>query len=304
MRKIFCLVLSAFGFTFSKAQTSPYIHLDTSCVWIHDLDYYDGFDSFPFTCNGEVTTYVEKDTIMINKKWFKLITYPSSDAISNFSTMNWKCYGIAKEFVSYVHEDTINNIVYDASFGGDSLLIQYNLVQGDTIKSYPGNRIIDSITVEIFNGVARACKWSYVTILGQSTRIIEGIGPETNFPIQYFGEWAKPAYYLKCFKKNGITLYPNNPIDSCIKKPIIPLNILEEHSDVGVQFYHNQLSIKGEFLPISYSIFDMSGRKILEEQIREFKFARNLQSILPTGIYILHVQTKKEKLTQKISITD
>lgn len=48
-----------------------FINIDTSCVWIHDLDYCDGYTGYPFKCNGEVTTLVEKDTTINGQNLFK-----------------------------------------------------------------------------------------------------------------------------------------------------------------------------------------------------------------------------------------
>ena len=296
---IFAMILSGF---YAKSQSSSFINIDTSCVWVHDLDYYDGFDGFPFTCNGEVTTYVEKDTFFNNKIWYKLVMYPSTDAISNFYTMNWKCYGIAKQYVRFIHEDTINKIVYSAQFGGDSLLLQYDLMLGDTVKSHPGNRIIDSITVENFNGISRTCKWSFISIIGQSKRIIDGIGPESNFPISYFGVWDRPSYYFKCFKKNGVTLYPNNPLDSCIKKPLVPVGINEWKANLFVNFSSNQLTIQHVNHKLMYFIFDLTGRKIISEEVKEQNYTKSFGHLLPSGIYILQINNGTQYLNRKIVI--
>jgi hypothetical protein len=293
---IFVIILSGF---YAKSQSSPYINIDTSCIWVHDFHYYDGFAGFPFNCDGEVTTYIEKDTLINNLHYFKLITYPSADAISSSATRDWECKGLAKTRISYLYEDTLNNVI--KRFVYDSISLQYNLQIGDTVKSHL-NYTIDSITSEMYNGIARICRWSHLNMSNFKYRIIDGIGAELNFPISLYGEWQFPVYFLKCFKKNGVTLYPNNPVDSCIKKPLVPVGIKEWEKNLLVNFSSNQLTIQHANHKLIYSIFDLTGRKLISVEVNEPNYQKSFNFLYPSGIYILQIKNENHYLNQKIVI--
>lgn len=299
MKKIYVVIALLLSGYYAKSQSSPYIHIDTSCVWIHDLNYYDGYAGYPFTCYAEVTSYVEKDTMINNVSYFKIITYPTSDAISSPMIRDWQCKGMAKMKITYLHEDTLNNVINNLY--SYPIALQYNLLVGDTVKAAL-SYTIDSITTEIFNGISRTCRWSHLASLSSNYRIIDGIGPEINFPISNYGEWQTPTYILKCFKKNGVTLYPNNPVDSCIKKPLVPVAVNDITRELIINFSLNQLTIQHANHKLIYSIFDLTGRKLISAEVNEQNFKMTFNNAYPAGIYILQIKNENQYLNQKIVI--
>lgn len=304
MKTLWTLLFFIFfsGKIFSQAYVP--LNLDTSCVWVHDFSYYEGFNGV-FTCNCELTTYVEKDTLINGFTYFKLKTYATSNSSSfpseKINECNWKL----QTKYTFIREDTLLKKIFKLAY--DTVAVDFGLQINDTVNVFCTNGastpVIDSVTIENFNGINRLCKWT-TTSLMNPYRIIEGIGAEMNFPLRVFGEFCIPAYYLKCYKKNGITLYPNNPIDSCIKGPFVPVGIKENYvQNLEVIFANNGLKVenpKNEMLKIT--IFDMLGQVIYIEKFNESHFSKPIDCMATTGIYILRVDSKNETMSRKIVI--
>lgn len=252
-----------------------------------------------------MTTYVEKDTLINGFTYFKLVTYTTSNSSSfpayRIGECNWKL----KTKYTFVREDTLLKKVFKLAW--DSVAVDFGLQLNDTVNFYCTTGalapIVDSVTMENFNGINRVCKWTTTAVL-LPYRIIEGIGSEINFPLRVFGEFCEPAYFLKCYKKNGITLYPNNPIDSCIKGPFVPVGIKENYvQNLNVILASNILKVenpKNEMLKIT--IFDMLGQVIYVEKFNESHFAKPIDCMATKGIYILRVDSKNETMSRKIVI--
>jgi hypothetical protein len=91
-----------------QAQNYIPMNLDTSCFWVNDASFYNGFSGSPVYCNYESTSYVEKDTIINGLHYFKIISYLSTHLSANPSWAINECNFIDKtNRVSFMREDTI-----------------------------------------------------------------------------------------------------------------------------------------------------------------------------------------------------
>jgi hypothetical protein len=284
------------------------MNLDTSCFWVNNFYYYQGFSGGPFSCSGETTSYVEKDSIINNIEYKKIVTYSSSDFSSSVNTfqMIFQCYSIApKHFSTFFREDTFQKKIFriiDFTSGQEELLSDFNLQIGDTLK-YLGNfnPIVDSIGTENFNGVLR--KVIYSTINSNTYKLIEGVGGNINFPLLGYGEWGIPIHTLKCYSKGGQIIYGDTSQPS-LKKPAIAVSTKDIFKNsFTLNYSNNSFQINNpnnEKLKIV--LLDLMGNKIISETTNSIYYQSKIAHSISTGIYFLQVGNEKGSVVKKIAV--
>jgi len=89
----------------------------------------------------------------------------------------------------------------------------------------------------------------------------------------------------------------DNPIDCDLSTAVLELEI----SNIDVHFYNNQLTILNpDFEKMNLQIIDISGRTHWQQSISTTHFSEMLQ--LNQGVYILEIQTDKERLIRQFFI--
>ncbi len=294
MKYTFFLILISVGNCFGQAYNFLPMNLDTSCIWVYEYYNYhsNGFNE----CSGEKITFIDKDTVIGQYKYFKLVTYTSE--IANSQPQAFCQNALFKnDVITFVREDTALHQIIDLS---NNVLIDFNKNIGQTIDIglNGDNPKVDSITIDTFNLILRKVCWGTFGLVNDY-RTIEGIGATYNFPIREYGEWFTPAYRLKCYSKNGQDLYPNNFPDPCVKKPKAPVGIGEYSlKPINYILIDKNISILGSpQFPLDLHIYDLTGRILFRTKIMDNKQI-NLSSILNSGLYLFSITNFKQVTTR------
>jgi len=289
MKNILLLLFLSFGYCYGQTYTYQPMNLDTSCFWVHQ--YYYWSNGGLTECYGERITIVEKDTLIGANLFYKLRTYTSDINISDpkivCDNMHFKYDNII-----YLREDTSIHKLLD-SFG--NIVIDFDKNIGDTmdVGLLSNNPIVDSITINSYNGVTRKAHWGQVGLLGPYATI-EGIGANFNFPVREYGEWMNPVYTLKCYSKNGQIIYPDNPIDSCVRNPKVFVGI-EDYSIKKVKYSiinrRFQILESSEY-PIKFSLYDLTGKALYNAIIKKDEHI-DVPEFITAGLYLLSLGNSK-----------
>ena len=286
-----------------NAQTYAYkpIGFDTSCYWVEHWHMYDGGD--PMDCTGERLISIEKDSIINGVQYWKAINYPTTKW-SGFGTL---CNSFYLNSYQFIREDTIARKIFKYTPNGETVILDFNLQVNDTfnINYYSYNPIVDSITRDVLlNGDSTTIQHGHFGI-SNHYKTIEGVGANFNFIWSGYGEWGTPLYTLKCFNKNGQTLYIDSSMSyDCIKKPLYdPTSIANISSkDLDIRFNNHQLSFNNTLGNIgTYCLIDMQGNCIIKKQFSESFVATQLPA-LPIGIYLFKINVGNLLYVEKLKI--
>jgi hypothetical protein len=295
---------------FSKqlyAQSYIPLHLDTSCFWVNDARFYSGNSGSSVYCNFEVTSFVQKDTMVNGKQYHKILSYASSPLSADPNWAIASCNTVFKRFqVSFIREDSAQQKIFLLDFSiSASIEKEINFLKnsGDSITMVQNGAkgLIDSIAVVNYNGINRKTLFGFYTSNLYQTKWIEGIGSNRNFPLIGFGEWGIPAYILKCYSKGGLTLYGDS-LQPCIKKTMDALVINDVAKlNVNISCNKNFITINNtENKQLQMQLFDVMGHRLMNQTI-----ASNLSKIecnCSNGIYFIKVFDQAKVVTQKIII--
>ena len=298
MKKIFTIII-LLNSILADGQSYSYkpLDLDTSCYWVHNFFYY--FGTPHYECKAEKITRVEKDTIIGAYKFYKLRTYTSEIRLSTPQSACEYLY-MKNDNIQFVREDTITHTVID---NFNQILINFDANVGDTLDMGSGsiNPIIDSISINNINGIDRKIMWCHWGIGSSPFASIEGIGTTYNFPPRGYGEWGTPSYELVCFSKNGVKQFPNDISTQCLKKPPIPVNVLDiQLNHLKYNLFNKHLIIESTQYPVTISIRNIFGNSVFVNNITD-KSPIDLSN-LKNSIYIMSLDNHKEKLIKKILI--
>jgi hypothetical protein len=289
---IFSIILLATGNLISQ----EYLPLcEESKVW-NEMDY--GWGQY-------VTryTFLIGDTIIDNVLFKEVYTTLDSLLISDFY------------YCGAIYEDTLNKKVYFKSpYSQTNLLYNFNLEKGDTITfwyyGYPVFYEVDSvdyITDElgafrkriIFND-----EFYYFT-----ESWVEGVG--SNWGLTTPGNLniiADANTELLCMKQNNSTTYYNPDYDTCYIYSVGINENRNEKPDIQVfsQTYKEYLVFKINGLNVlnySFEIYDMLGRRLIEDVFNGDYYKLSKQNIQP-GTYICRITDfNKINLTIKFTVS-
>jgi hypothetical protein len=306
MKKCFLFLVLCFSAQL-YAQSYQSLQLDTSCFWINDARFYSGNSGSSVYCNYEVTSFVQKDTIVNGKQYYKILSYASSPLSADPNWAITSCYTIFNRFqVSFIREDSAQQKIYLLDFSISATLekeINFSKISGDSITTVQNGAqgLIDSIAVVNYNGINRKTLFGYYTSNLHQTKWIEGIGSTINFPLIGYGEWGKPAYTLKCYSKGGLALY-GDTLQPCTKKTMDALAINDVAKlNVNISCNKNFIIINNsENKQLQMQLFDVMGHQLMNKTI-----ATNINKIAyncSNGIYFIKVFDHSKMVTQKIII--
>lgn len=298
MKKIFPLIIILNSYL-ANGQAYSYkpFEIDTSCYWVNNFFYYYGS---PFTeCRAEKTTVVEKDTLIGPYVFYKLRTY-TSEIYSSTPQLACEYFYMQNDIIQYIREDTSARAILDNQ---NNILLDFNGNIGDTINMGVAsiNPIIDSITINNFNGTNRKIRWCHWGINNGPFETIEGVGATYNFPPRGYGEWGTPCYNLICYSKQGIKQYPNDSTTLCFKKPPVPVSVENIHiKNLKYKLYNKQLRIESQQFPVMISITDLMGHILL---LKTLDNSSNIDlSFLSASIYILRIKSNNGNIIEKVLI--
>ena len=290
MKHLFIICLLILLPKIFNAQTYAYkpIGFDTSCYWVEFWHEYAGGAA---DCWGDRIISIEKDTLINSITYWKAINYPTSAMQGG----GWPCnYYI--NFIEYIREDTTTRKIYMYNQNGDIEILDFNM---------QGNPLLDSITRNVLlNGDSTTIQHGHFG-LGYHYKTIEGVGANYSFIWSGYGEWSTPFYTLKCFHKNGQTLYLDSSMTyDCIKKPVYdPTSIANLNSkDLDIQFSNHQLSFNNTLGNTgTYCLIDMQGNCIIKKQFSEAFISTQLPA-LPIGIYLFKINVGIAQYVEKLKI--
>lgn len=296
MKQILFISALLFSLSFQiNAQTYMPMNLDTTCFWVNSYNIY-----FSGTiCDGNITSYIEKDTVINSIQYFKLNSYRS-----NVNTGD-SCMLYLNSIYNplFIRDDTATKKImayyYFNGISSEYILVDFDKQIGDSIYDCGYKYPIDSISIDTISSIPRRVQWYHVW-LNHST--IEGIGRSKNsFPLCGFGEWGMPFSTLQYYCKNGQQLYPNNNIGTCIRPA--PLAVANSFiNDFEFSFFDNNLKLQHLDESTQLDIFNTVGQKLYEENIHSTYYQRNLSNMLASGMYIVLIQNKKNRQVYKVEI--
>ena len=284
------------------------MNLDTSCYWVNRFYTYDHAKWIPQMCEREITTFVEKDTIINNKMYFKLNNYISdinyATEMDNTNNSNY-CNDVLRwGAIDFIREDTVLKTIfaYNLSTQTEKELLKFDYQLGDTVDIgyLYSNPIVDSIIYLNYNGIIR--KTIYAPLY-DTYEIIEGIGASKNFPPSSYHYLYLPDYTLKCYSKGGQILY-GDTLQPCIKKPAIAVTTKDVFkNNFTLNYTNNSFQINNpnnENLKIE--LFDLIGNKLFSEKTNFVYYQSKISNSISSGIYILHVGDEKGSVVKKILV--
>ena len=318
MKKTITLFLISLAPLLSKAQAYTPMNLDTTCFWIQRYhDYWAGTQA-----QGEVLQYVEKDTIIGQHKFHIIKGYCTDPYLPPASSSHYiyNCYNPK----IIIREDTANRKIYRfyTNLGLETIWLDFNFFNvQDTVTCLDTSSndpclIVDSIKNASHYGLTSRtifANWysngspSFTPQTGLS-KLIEGVGLNYNFPDERFGEWGIPWFTLEAFVKNGSVLYKESlyPIDSCYRKSrklgCWPLAVNDKKiNNENLKYSNNMLELKSENIHYSLSLISMSGKLIWRIENVGQNFSKDFSG-LPTGVYVLSIQSEQGVENRKILI--
>lgn len=313
LMKKFLIVFFLSFFTF-LAHAQNFIHFPDSAYWRVDWAYND-----PFICN--VTYYYSYywggDTIIGSNNYKKLMS-------SGWTfTGDIICENPPNPMIGYVgaiREDTVaNKVFFQPTWGSptDTLLYDYNLNVGDTIKGYLPS--FNNITVDSIDSVLIGTTYHRRWILDNQEEgaIIEGIG-STYGLIEYIGVQLLGGYLsaLICISDSSGVLATcnfmapsqtsmfwsftsNMPCQLIIGTKINEYSIAQEKLHIYPNPTRGKFRVEGlEFGVEEIEIYDLFGRLVLRLPTGQAgsKEAQIDMSSYPAGLYIYRIGAARGKL--------
>jgi hypothetical protein len=272
--------------SFSQAYTP--MNFDTSCYWVNSYDVYYGGP----VCEGNLITYIEKDTIINSTTYFKMSTY----FIHQNTGGSCPLYLHYIPGFLYIRDDTtLRQVLAYNGANPETVLIDFGLDSGDVFNI--GNQTFTVDSTDTFFNYPRI---QYFSNLGGFANgyTIEGMGRTINFPYTGYGEWGVPYFRLTCYSKNGITLFGDPP---CPRYWPLDLNNSTKNN-LSLHFYDNILTLNNIMEPSTISVYSLLGNEVFTEKTDDNHYSKDLSSVLQNGFYIVTVHDKKNKSVLKVFI--
>ncbi len=310
MKKLLAILLFTFTFSllpvFCSAQFNTYHPFpDSNAVWSEDsLNCSCGMG-----CDDWGYAFVVKGDTIVNGHTYRKV-YQNTGYWSSTCSVSFTVNFFTNSFFGAYREDSAKHVyACCTSYLGshDSLLYDFNMKVGDTVKSYtvhnfmmPGTTIVQTID-SVLVGATYRKRFNFDTgsSFPQAPAIIEGVGSSQglfDFLIPPFEIYAT----LDCFTQNNLNLFPMNFLRNCgvyaaIDQP--------KQSDAGISVYPNPgsgkftLEAKNEELKASsIEVFNMLGEKIYAQFTSlNSLFTIDLSS-QPNGIYLYRVVAQNREL--------
>jgi len=290
--------------TFGQVYTS---FIDTNSIWRDTkIDYFEHGASY---MNYEIWDAQERligDTI-INKKYSKIYrtgfkhNYLWDHGVHSIDTVNDYC----KLYIGGIREDSLKHVYYIDTVGKESLLFNFDLNLGDTLKSlflqyeYNNPLVVSAIdSVQILDKYRKrfVLKGDY---FNDSLNLIEGIGSELGLLGNiYSWNYISGMYdYLSAYYYKNISSYTGYHLDmgkaliNCNQLSIINLIPL---NDNNIKVYPNP--IYNQFWVVSSDnsqakniyVYDELGHQVLYQSIYSNTSIIDM-SLSPDGFYFIKI---------------
>lgn len=295
MKKIFTLYCLSFVMTFSYAQN---IAISENAQWV--IEY--GSIIPPGPADIYYTFYkTNGDTVINTQNYKKLYKMPVwQNGSMSYYSVGPMSYGYAfrndgnNRAYIFPSNDTIEHLWYD-----------FNLNIGDTLSevnpwySYSPTFYTDTIKVISIDSVYYCSKYykRFNFNSMQMPSLVQGVGfvgDLISFNTEYFEAWATKSFFGEIgecpitmlgiedekFENNAISFYPN---------PASDFIYLDLSQDVFIDM--NRITL-----------YDLTGRVVIEWQKNEISEKLSIPQYLPNGIYFIEFNSDKESHSRKLQI--
>ncbi|HXB10495.1 MAG TPA: T9SS type A sorting domain-containing protein [Bacteroidia bacterium] len=301
-------------FTFiSKAQFNIYHPFpDSNAVWAED-----SFNcSCGMGCGVEGNDFIVKGDTVVNGLTYHKV-YKNGGFIS-WCGLSGGGYYYSYNFYGAYREDTSRHIYacctpYLGSH--DSLLYDFNLKIGDTLKQYDvhGPLVSYPFTVHSIDSVLVGGKYrkrfnlkaGIDSMIGSAPSIIEGIG-STQGLFDFLCAPFEIYSHLTCFSQNNVTVWPYPVTDSCTRYNLDVAAIRQPNNQVTVYPNPNNgkftLEVKSEELRVknTVEIYNILGEEIYSKQFSTFNSQLSIDlGIKSPGVYLYRVLTETGNLVSE-----
>ena len=244
---------------------------------------------------------IHGDTIILGKLYKKLFISNTKLYIHHFGSQNCCSIYPSNGYIGAIRQDTILRKVYiiRPSFNNDSLLYDFTLNVGDTLKSslLSNSYICDTLELivteidSVLIGSTFHKKWIFNCYLDY----IEGIG--SSFSL-FGNSYQEDLVGLVCLKYNNIPIYSTGAFSWTCDIPLLINNPYIKESTISCNnlvtdlliIHFDQNNIKTDQLLISVS--NQLGEIILQEKVSQklSELQLNLNWLVP-GIYFLKIES-------------
>jgi hypothetical protein len=260
---------------------------------------------FQCSCCSDYQITITGDTVINLTTYHKLqktgIKY-QEDLIGN-CTSNIQSF--INQYVGCFRNDSINKRVYFVPpFSlSDTLLYDFNLSLGDTVKSYlsgfTGEDWVVTDVDSVYLGNQYHKRFKLNNCLPKTLFIIEGIGSTFGLlsPFICWAPYWEHIYDLLCFTNNNSTVYPDSTT-SCIVVTSVNESAIEKSINIFPNPTSDFINITTTFQLLDISIFNSTGKLVMKEVI-----SSNLIDIsrLQPGLYLIQISLdEKQVYRQKI----
>ncbi len=205
--------------------------------------------------------------------------------------------------IKYLREESKK--FYRWEEAGESLIIDFDLAVGDTIRDYPGfpDTVYSIDSIQLQNGY----RYVYRTTHGNS--IYEGIGSNEGFLYSPMGTVGEYYSILQCYTQDGVNyeIYTGEHYDVVDVKDCdnySTTTATKETAQVPLTIYPNPVSdfIKVESPEIgnlSVEIMNLWGTPLIRQKFEAHQEIRLNTSFLTQGLYILVVHQSDRTYSKK-----
>lgn len=256
-----------------------------------------------FTANAS-RTYIHGDTLIGGQRYHVLHAY----SVVSTGTMwpGFFCPPFAVDtsknsIAGFIREDTLARKVYIYSFGNnrDTLLYDFSLTQGDTLKAYYSKNVIDSVGVTtLINGEKRKIFYIHGTAPNKSY-YIEGIGGSMGIitplylPLGGEGE-------LVCAAQKNVRLWGQQCFDQ-----LMGINTVSGNDFFTIAPNPSQDFIRinrSKATPAVFNVYDFTGRILVSEKLANTFELIDIRQFV-SGVYFYNCQyNESEKVSGKIVV--
>lgn len=314
MKKYLLILTVFFIIPFAQGQTNVYHSFPDSAIWRVDYHSHNPFQ-YPYEVKYYFQYYVTGDTLInsnIYKKIFK--SYVGVDVLL-WSLPTDPPTPTPAYYAGALRDDSLANKTFFVfpNTATDSLLYDYNLIVGDTVKgliSEYANMVVLSVDSILITGQYRT-RWNLNHWSNDSINIIEGIGSSAGLIEQLYSYNIDfTDRYLVCVKDSSSTIFVSD-YNSTIGCNLIYEGLNEIISGYTFKCYPNpfttKITIQTEIVlkNASLIVYNSFGQRIKQmDNISGQSFTLHRDN-LPSGVYFLQVtQDNNTLITDKLVITD
>jgi len=281
------------------AQGQGFIHFPDSTYW--HLSHLNGYD-FPCTnySKTDVLEYFEGDTV-INSINYRIIRE------KYLGFYYGSCGNKVFYHTTYIREDTISNKVFLFKNGKDTLLYDYTLQVGDTIKGWHANPFSDNMVIQIDtiflrNKFRRVWYFDVINNIG----IVEGygtIGRGVKASLFFFGVGPYTETRLTCLDDTlgPIVYQPLYFNTQCFPYSVNDINDSSQHFSFYPNPAQDVLHIETTLPNSTFVIYDITGKQMRQTELKGTIAQIDISS-LPAGLYVCGIQHPEKTLHKKLII--